>query len=215
MGACANCGSFQEPGVKFCTSCGTRASVGESASNGTAVQAAPELRPAATALAETPQAGEIPSSYPESPFYPESKSGSGGLGRGIAIVAVVVIVGCALGYYFLAPQKPKGPAPIIDGRQNVATTVQTFGLEKYPGARPVAASSSDTEQVAVAFETNDTPQQVIGYYRVRFPVAQVTTDPTHSTLSAEMNGNQVLITADALVRGSRVRISFSKIAANQ
>ena len=213
MRVCTTCGSEQEPGTKFCTTCGTRVSAGESAGSGSAVQTAPEA-PSVPAAAPALNASQ---SYPESPYPPDSpKQHKGSLGKGIAIVAVVAIIGCAIAYYFLAPQKSHRPAPIIDGLQaNTVPAAQTFGLEKYPGARPVSASSSDNEQVLAAFETNDTPAQVIGYYRVRFPVAQLTVDPTHSTLSADMNGRQVLITADALVHGSRVRIGVLKGGAPQ
>jgi hypothetical protein len=210
VGFCTTCGGEQESGAKFCTNCGTRANGGASAGSGAAVQPAPEAPPVTTTPSPALPVTDAPQSYPDSPFYPESaKQSSSGLAKGIAIVSAIVIIGCAIAYYFLAPQKPKGPAPIIDGMQQAssAPAAQTFGLEKYPGARPVSASGSDTEQVLAAFETNDNPSQVMGYYRVRFPVAQVTADPTHSTLSADLNGRQVLITADALIHGSRVRIS--------
>jgi hypothetical protein len=209
MGFCTTCGGALDPGAKFCTNCGMKAYGGESAGGGSAVQAAPET-PRVAEVAQLAPVISAPQSYPESPFYPDApKQSSGGLGKGITVIAVIVIVGCAIAYYFLSPRKPHGPAPIIDGTQTSAVfAVQTFGLERYPGARPVSANSSDAEQVLAAFETNDTPAQVIGYYRVRFPVAQLTIDPTHPTLSADMNDRQVLITADALVHGSRVRISM-------
>ena len=211
MDFCTTCGTAQEPGAKFCTHCGTKASGGESAGSGAAVQSAPDVAPAVTAPAATPASVASRQPYPEPTFYPERTGQSSGLGKALAIVAVVVIVGCSIAYYFLAPRKAHAPAPIIDGRQvSDVTAVQSYGLEKYPGARPVVANSSETEQVIAAFETNDSPQQVVGYYRVRFPVAQVTVDPTHSTLNALMSGKEVLVTADALVHGSRVRISYTK-----
>src|SRR6266545_1459115 len=129
MGFCTSCGGAQEPGTKFCTNCGKRVNGRESVARGTAVQSAPEVTPAATAVMEpsplaepqkipsAPPVIETPQSYPESPFYPDTPIQPGGIGKGLAIVAAIVIVGCALAYFFLAPQKPRGPAPIIDGRQ--------------------------------------------------------------------------------------------------
>src|SRR6266508_2237506 len=119
MGFCTTCGGTQEPGAKFCTNCGSRAIGGESTGSGAAVQSTPEVTPAATAVMEPAPAVEpqgIPSaspvvearqSYPESPFYSDSPNPTGGLGKGIAIVAAIVIVGCVLAYFFLAPQKPR------------------------------------------------------------------------------------------------------------
>jgi hypothetical protein len=123
----------------------------------------------------------------------------------IALVAIVAGVGL---YLLSVKPKPSGPAPIIDGRASGAS--QTFGLELYPGAHLIPSTNYGVGIAIAAFETTDSPSQVMGYYRIRFPVSEVTVTDSGQMLVADMNGRQVTVRADALVDGSRVSITYSR-----
>lgn len=209
MGFCTVCGSAVESGARFCTVCGTQTSIARS--NGSAAAAQPALYTSAPDPTPAPdpnsQSSERPA--PELFAYESRTSGDSGFRAVLFIIAVAIVLGGLTAYFFLRTEKPRGPAPIIDGRAAAAVQPsQTYGLENYPGARPIAAYGAPGENVIAAFETTDTPPQVMGYYRVRFPVSQITGDSTTATLSADMNGRRVLVVADALIHGSRVRILF-------
>lgn len=197
MSFCGKCGSSLEPGAHFCGTCGSQLAPVQSNGSGTAVQVAvaePEPTPSSVPFEHYPVATSTPGSGVK-PFF--------------IVVATVILLGAAVAYMLLRPSRPKGPAPIIDGLAVSSANVSTYGLEKYPGARSVPVYGGSAEPVVASFESNDSPSQVMGYYRVRFPVSEVSYDPTGATLYADMNNQRVVVHAEPLVHGSRVRITIT------
>jgi hypothetical protein len=85
--------------------------------------------------------------------------------------------------------------------------LRSLNLGSYPGSTPAAITTDTTENVVSAFQTRDTPQQVIGYYKVRFPVADTIGDSSKSELRAAFPGGaHVVIRAMQQPNGSLVYI---------
>jgi hypothetical protein len=190
MTSCTQCGAELDNANQFCTQCGARRATVQSSGTATAVQPAPAAPVADTAIADLQFA---------------ERSGVRPMVWLVVLIAIVAAVGA---FFFAERTKSSGPAPIIDGR--AAASSETFGLDRYPGAHPVSAQISTSDAVLASFETSDSPDQVIGYYRVRFPINQVASTASGEMLRADLNGRQVTVLADALVHGSRVLITFSR-----
>ncbi len=213
MKFCTHCGAVVDAENRFCTSCGARVEPlsGEAPAplqaSAAAAQSAVAAQPAIAAQPALAPA-EVADTAPPEPVEVTTRSGpSLAMILAMAVLAVAII---GVGYLMLSGRSHRSaPAPIIDGTQGTPAP-QSYGLEKYPGARPIAVYGNAGENVIAAFETIDTPEQVIGYYRVRFPVAQVTSTDDAWVLAADMGGRQVQIHAHALAHGSRVQISISR-----
>lgn len=190
MGFCTQCGSSFESGAQFCTRCGAR-SVGavpsEVASSGAGTAVQPALEP----VMPLPLAGAHPNS--NKPMI-------------IAVIFVLLVAGGAA-YYFFSQPKSSAPAPIVDGPQSSSAALETYGLQNYPGARPTPVFGEASGRVIAAFETSDSPEQVMGYYRVRFPVSEVISTETGLVLTADMNGSGIEVRAEPMAQGSRVQIT--------
>ena len=67
---------------------------------------------------------------------------------------------------------------------------------------------SDTgENVIAAFQTKDTPQQVVGYYKVRFPISEVSSNDGQMELRAALpSAGRVIVRATPQDRGTLVHI---------
>jgi len=82
-----------------------------------------------------------------------------------------------------------------------------LNLGAYPGSTAVAVTDESAGEVIAAFQTRDTPQQVIGYYKIRFPVANTSDEEGKSELRAALpNGQQILIQASVQANGTEVHI---------
>ncbi len=71
-----------------------------------------------------------------------------------------------------------------------------MNLGSYPGATPVAMATLTGETVVASFLTRDTPQQVMQYYKIRFPVSTTSESAGKAELSAALpDGVQIRIQA--------------------
>ncbi len=205
MGYCTGCGKPLNEAAKFCTNCGIRvpeapvavAPVPESvasAAPATAVAAAPAPEPAAvTAL---PQEGQ---SHGSSAFV-------------VIICAILIILigaGIAATIYLHNQRKPKEEAQQA-ASQTVSTDdsfIRALNLQNYPGATPVAIAVLNGDTVIAGFVTKDRPDQVMQFYKVRFPVSDVTVDTAGSHLAANLaNGQRIRIDAEPQGASTQVKI---------
>jgi len=189
MGFCTQCGSSFEAGAQFCTRCGAR-SVGAVASEVASAGAGTAVQPALEPVMPLPLKGAPNSNKPMI----------------IAVIVVLLVAGGAA-YYFFSQPKSSVPAPIVNGSQSSSTTLETYGLQNYPGARPTPVFGDGAGRVIAAFETSDSPEQVMGFYRVRFPVSEVISAETGLVLTADMNGSGIEVRAEPMAHGSRVQIT--------
>lgn len=178
MSFCAKCGHTLEQGASFCTSCGAAAqSTTPVSQSGAAVQSAPEY------TNYSPQGGR--SSL-----------------LAVVVVGLVILFSAAVAgawyYRTHTGQVAANPA----GRSE-----DSLNLGKYPGSTPIRISNSQDEYVVASFLTRDTPDQVIGYYKVRFPVSETTRTENSAELSAALaGGSNIRISAQSQSNGTEVKI---------
>lgn len=84
----------------------------------------------------------------------------------------------------------------------VADSVRAMNLGNYPGANPVAIATLTGETVVAGFLTRDTPQQVMQFYKIRFP----------SSTTNEIEGKAELFAT--LPGGERIRIQAQPQGSN-
>ncbi|HEU5401998.1 MAG TPA: zinc ribbon domain-containing protein [Terriglobales bacterium] len=72
----------------------------------------------------------------------------------------------------------------------VADSIRVMNLGNYPGATPVAIATLTGETVVAGFLTRDTPQQVMQFYKIRFPVSATTESEGKTELSATLPGGE-------------------------
>ncbi len=80
-----------------------------------------------------------------------------------------------------------------------------MNLGNYPGATPAAIATLTGETVVAGFLTRDTPQQVIGFYKIRFPVSTTAETDSKSELSATLPGGQ-RVRVQAQSQGSNTQV---------
>ena len=134
----------------------------------------------------------------------------------LMIVVVVVVIGIAGTLFLLSrihggDSGPRGGAGGItaggSSDNESDAFVRNLNLAAYPGATAVAVTSDSGENVIAAFQTRDTPQQVIQYYRVRFPVSDTVGQEGQSELWATLaNSKRIVVRATQQPNGSRVDI---------
>lgn len=83
-----------------------------------------------------------------------------------------------------ATAAPAAAAPVVAG------SIRAMSLGNYPGATPVAIATLTGETVVAGFLTRDTPQQVMQYYRVRFPASTTAESQGRTELSATLPGGE-------------------------
>jgi zinc ribbon protein len=82
-----------------------------------------------------------------------------------------------------APAPVSTPAP-TPSAPALADSIRVMNLGNYPGATPVAIATLTGETVVAGFLTRDTPQQVMQFYKVRFPVSTTTESEGKADLNA-------------------------------
>lgn len=200
MGYCTNCGNALGPAAKFCTSCGTPAAVAETTPSQTTQPIAGVNAAAAASPATTP----IETSYPGPVDFPSQASGRGKLVFVLGIIALAVAAGAF--FYFHVSAKPGTQAPGV-ALSPVDAYIQSLNLAAYPGSTPVAVASAPGQDVVAAFHTRDSADQVIGFYKVRFPMADISSEEGKSELRAALpNGGHMRIRAESQGSGTDVWI---------
>jgi hypothetical protein len=156
---------------------------------------------------------------------------SGGESRVLVIVGILLFVAIVAGVgtiFYMRHQPsekatPKGTATGVESRTAEAGTqgaapdsaagesdpyIRNLNLGAYPGSTAIAVTDESSGEVIAAFRTRDTPQQVIGYYKIRFPVSNASDSEGRSELRAALpNGQQISIQASAQANGTEVQIT--------
>ena len=202
MSFCTACGKSVLDGAKFCTSCGAALSAA-------AADPEPSLSTtkaaAATALAMAPAEPESPATSYEP--APGGDSSSAFLIVGLALLVLIVLAVSAI-FYFRGQSSKKTASPPAAAAAPSKTTgpAPNLNLANYPGSTPMAVIDGGQDVIA-AFRTRDTPQQVIGFYKVRFPVSTTTGDERQSELQAELpDGQRIRVHAEQGSGGTEVHI---------
>lgn len=182
MSFCAKCGHTLEQSASFCTSCGAAAqSTSPVTQSGAAVQSAPA---------------------PEYTNYPPQGGKSSLLA--VVVVGLVILISAAIAgaWYF---RTHTGQAKVA---ANAADRFEgDLNLGSYPGAISIRVANPEGENILSSFLTHDTPDQVIGYYKVRFPVSETTRTENSAELSAVLaGGSNIRISAQSVSNGTEVKI---------
>jgi hypothetical protein len=85
--------------------------------------------------------------------------------------------------------------------------IRALNLGNYPAATPVAIVTLNGETVVAGFVTRDRPEQVMQFYKVRFPISDMATDNAGAHLSATLPNNQrIRIDAEPQGTGTQVKV---------
>jgi hypothetical protein len=122
----------------------------------------------------------------------------------IICVILVMLIGAGIaGTVYLQKQRapkakaeqsqiPAQPAsvPAPAAPPAIPDSVRVLNLGNYPGATPVAIATLTGETVIAGFLTHDTPQQVIQFYKIHFPISSQQESEGKAQLSATLPENQ-------------------------
>jgi hypothetical protein len=132
---------------------------------------------------------------------------------GIICVVLLLLIGIAVSatLYLHNQRKPKVEAEKAAASSPVPAPeddyIRALNLGNYPAATPVAIVTLTGETVIAGFVTKDRPDQVMQYYKVRFPISDVVSDSAGSHLSATLPNNQrIRIDAEPQGNGTQVKI---------
>ena len=171
------------------------------------------FRPAtATAAAREPS---TPTAAPIPPVSEIPISPSSGVSPIVVIICVVLLllIGIAVSatLYLHNQRKPK-----VEAEKTAASSlapapedgyIRALNLGNYPAATPVAIVTLNGETVIAGFITKDRPDQVMQFYKVRFPISDVASDSSGSHLSATLPNNQrIRIDAEPQGNGTQVKV---------
>lgn len=210
MTFCTGCGKSLEDGVRFCTNCGIRVKAEGSATAPPTSTAIPAAVAAAPAVEPTqPQLSPTPS-----PDYSTPVAASSPNSAFVVIICVIllVLIGGAVSaaMYIRNQRAPKAAAEREEAGQQLSSEdsyLKALNLGSYPGATPVAIVTLNGETVVAGFVTRDRPEQVMQYYKVRFPISELTTDTAGAHLSATLP-NQQRIRIDASPQGTATQVKI-------
>jgi hypothetical protein len=136
--------------------------------------------------------------------FPLVERGRGKLVFILGSISLAAVLGAF--FYFHDFSKPGAQASGVALSPRDAY-LQSLNLAAYPGATPVAVASAPGLDVVAAFHTRDTANQVIGFYKVRFPIADITSEEGKSELRAALpNAGHVRIRAESQGSGTDVWI---------
>lgn len=208
MNFCTNCGKPLNEGAAFCT-CGSPVSIAPPTT------AAPAPVPAAVITAPETSAATAPAPEVPAPNFSLPQRSSN-LGTVLIVMAIVIVIGVC-GTLFVLGRIHKGretaatPAASSgannSGSSDADAYLRSLHLGSYPGATAAAVTSDTGEDVIAAFQTKDTPQQVVGYYKVRFPISELTSSDGQMELRAALpNSGSVVVRATAQNSGTLVNI---------
>lgn len=219
MSFCTGCGKPLGDQARFCSNCGTPA-----ASVASAAQVTSAVSPGtATTTAREP----VPVPAPEPQLLmPQSNGGSPVLV--IVATLLILLIGAGVGATLYMRRQPdtnqaaKETVTTVGNSTSEAVTsgaptnpssngpdnyIRNLNLGAYPGASAIAVTDESAGEVIAAFRTRDTPEQVIGFYKVRFPVANATSEEGNLKLRAALpNGQRILIQAVSQANVTEVHI---------
>jgi hypothetical protein len=211
MSTCSGCGKSLEDGVRFCTNCGIRVQPG-AASPATSVDASGNSSVAASAPARiAPEPQPVPI-VPVSDMAPAPRVSPFVI---IVCVVLVLLIGFAVlsALYLHSQSGPKVAAQKSEASaQSVAQDdyIHNLNLGSYPAATPVAIVTLNGESVVAGFVTRDRPDQVMQYYKVRFPIAEVSSENGTSHLAATLPNDQK-IRIDAQPQGANTQVKIVRV----
>lgn len=206
---CTKCGGALTPGSGFCSSCGTPV----------AASAAPVPPPASTSAAPAQRVAP-PAAYgpPPPAAYPAAPPQGTSNVLKIILIVIAVVVGLgvlgagAMGFMAWRVAKSisvdgsgKGATVSVPGVGSVTAggstaTAAELGVPLYPGALQkqggVNVDSPQTSMVSAQFSTNDSPSQVVDFYKASMgdsAVAVSTGDGTVLT-SGSSDNDRIMVT---------------------
>ena len=129
----------------------------------------------------------------------------------ICIVLILLIGAGVSAILYLRNQsaaKSESQAPTSTEPTSVSGDyLHSLNLGSYPGATPVAIATLNGEKVIAGFVTRDKPEQVVQFYKVRFPISEVTAEGATSHLAATLpNGERIRIDAEPQGANTQVKI---------
>jgi hypothetical protein len=183
MAFCTSCGANLEPTTRFCTKCGT-ANPSVAAMPATGAQARPAQPGAAT---PAPQA-----------------TSSSALKIILIVFAVIVVLGVisVVGMLIAARMfihrtrveqrgnhaRVETPFGTVESSADAGDIAKNLGVDVYPGAKGLpggsAVSFGNFKSATAEFETDDSPDKVVEFYKSRFP---------RSNVSVNDQGGQTLV----------------------
>jgi hypothetical protein len=202
MSICGGCGKSLEDGARFCTNCGIRVQAPTTVTDSAAssLGAAPAMAPS------------VPESVAVLPVSEMAPASSGFPFAVIISVVLILLIGAAVSatLYLHNQSRPKVEAQRVAASaqsNNDDDYIHALNLGSYPGASPVAIATLSGETVIAGFVTRDRPEQVMQYYKVRFPISEVTAENAVSHLLASLPNNQrIRIDADSQGTNTQVKI---------
>jgi hypothetical protein len=210
MKYCAGCGKPLDDAARFCTNCGIRVPSA----------ALPAQGPSSSAAAPAPAVASVeppPVPTPVTPVMPvyESAAPSSSNSAFVVIICIILLIliggTVAASLYIHNQRKPKEAATeAASAPQQGApeeSYIRALNLGNYPAATPVAIATLNGDTVLAGFVTRDRPDQVMQFYKVRFPISEVTTDNLGSHLLATLPNNQ-RIRIDAEPQGSSTQVKI-------
>jgi len=211
---CTTCGSKMDDTSKFCSTCGAPAPSFVSMQE--AAQESTTRRAEANSPAPVVGATHVQAADPQNagPGVQPVKGASGGNVLKIVLIIVVVLVGLGLlsmaGMFWAAHKVRNAVRVEQNGNSATVTTpwgkvssnedpvkvARELGVDVYPGAKPVADASAVTlgnlSVGTVQFETADDLDNVLEFYRARYPDMNVDVTDEKSHTIATMTGKGII-----------------------
>ncbi len=198
MAFCNSCGTQVEVSAKFCPKCGA------------AVPAAAASPAPPSPLAVAPQT-------------------SRGLKIILIVGAVVIglgILGAATGGFMAwriahhsrvesrgGKLRVETPFGRVESTDNPEDAARNLGVEVYPGAHALKGNTANVtvggmHTVAAEFETNDPPDKVFDFYKLKFPKANIAVaDQNHYTIVSTDKKNLITINIEPGTDATRIHIA--------
>jgi hypothetical protein len=226
-GFCTKCGAPLPEGMAFCTKCGAPAAA---AASGAAPSAGPYTPPASNAPYTPPASAYTPPASYAAPGAPVQKGGGGALKIILIIVAVFVGLGIlsAAGVSYFVYRASKMVHVSNNGNSvelttpggtfsagDTAVAASELGVDLYPGSNQqkgaVRISTPKGSTVTAVFETGDSLDQVLSYYKDKLGSGASVFQSDKSavlTLADEAKKTSVMVTISNEDNDSKTKIAI-------